>query len=455
MSKQRVSRRRFLQTSSGAALGVGLASGCVGAGRGRPTVAKAAPAAFGPGKATPNEKIVVGFIGVAGRGRHHLSWFGAQDDVEIGAVCDVYRSHLDAAVEQTGGKAKAYSDFRKLLEQRDLDAVVIATPPHWHALITVYACQAGKDVYCEKPMCLLPAEGRAMVKAARENHCVTQVGTQVHSMENYIRTVETVRSGVLGKLTAVRTLLSLNEAPDGIGHPPDSAPPDGLDWDMWLGPAPKVPFNPGRFEHGRHRYFEEYVGSWLHEMGPHIIDLPVWALKAGFPKTVYAAGGKFAINDISTIPDTLEVIFEYDGFVMTWSNMCANSNGHEFQGDPGIKRRLGITFHGVNGTLTADYGTHELIGEGDRLKDIELPEPYLPRPSSHGREFLDCIRTRALPSCDVEKHYPLHVALNLGNLSYKLGRKLEWDAERDEIVNDREANALAQPHYRRPWTLPV
>ncbi len=444
---KRVSRREFLHVSSGAAVGAGLGFGCAS------TRSGTAPAPAGP--VSPNEKIVLGFVGVAGRGSHLMEWFGKHKDVEIGAVCDVYQSRVEEAVGRSGGKAKPYRDFRKLVEQRDIDAVVVATPPHWHPLVSIYACQAGKDVYCEKPVCLTPAEGRAMVRAARRNNRVTQVGTQIHAGENYHRVVEIVRSGVLGKISAVRTLLSLNNAPNGIGRSPDSSPPEGLDWDMWLGPAPKVPFNPGRFQDGHHRFFTDYVGSWLHEMGPHIIDLPFWALELGPPETASAVGGKFATNDMSEIPDTMEVMYEFPGFIMTWSNMCANSHGFTFQREPGITRRLGISFHGVKGTLTADYDRHELIGEGDRLKNATMPDRTLPRSPGHDREFLDCIKSRELPTCDLEKHYPLSVTLNLGNIAFKVGRKIRWDAEREQIVGDNEANSLVQPNYRRPWSLPA
>lgn len=441
---EQINRRKFLQVSSGAAIGAGLAAGC----------ATTQPRAT-PRRVSPSEKIVLGFVGVAGRGGSLMEWFGKNADVEIGAVCDVYQRHLDEAVARSGGKAKPYHDFRKLLEQSDIDAVVVATPPHWHPLVTIYACEAGKDVYCEKPMCLTPAEGRAMVRAARRNRRVSQVGTQIHAGENYRRVVEIVRSGMLGKIGAVRTVLSLNNAPDGVGRPGDSDPPPGLDWDMWLGPARKVPFNRARFEKGHYRFFAEYVGSWLHEMGPHIIDLPYWAMELGPPEAVSAVGGKFATNDISDIPDTMEVMFEFPDFIMTWSNMCANSHGLTFQREPGITRRLGISFHGVNGTLTADYDRRKLIGEGDRLDGVELPEPSLPRSPGHDREFLDCIRSRELPSCDLEKHYPLSVALNLGDIALKVGRKIRWDAKTERIVGDKEADSLVRPDYRRPWSLPA
>jgi predicted dehydrogenase len=414
-------------------------------------------AATKPGKANPSDTVNMGFIGVAGRGSHLLDLFLAFDDVNVAAVCDVYEPHRQRAVEMTKGTATPYHDFRDVLARDDIDAVVVATPPHWHALITVMACEAGKDVYCEKPMCLSPVEGRAMINAARRNHRITQVGTQIHATENYTRVVELVRSGIVGEISCVRSQLNLNEAPGGNlgGLSQITAPPADLDWDLWLGPLEEMPFNPAMFKNGLHRYWAELVGSWLHEMGPHIMDLPMWALQPGHPKKVSAMGGKFATHDDSTIPDTLDVHFDYGDYIVTWSNMCANSHGLAYHRDQGLKRRLGTSFHGTDGTILADYGWHQVVSEADRMDESAMPAKTLPRSPGHGREFLNCIKSRELPSCDVESHYPLHVALNLGNLSYKLGRPIEWDAETETVVGDREANEMMQPNYRGSWKLPV
>ncbi len=444
---EEITRREFLKATSGAAVAVGLAGTAT-------TEATAAPSKA-TRRVSASEKIVLGFVGVAGRGGGHLDWFGRHPDVAIGAICDVYQPHLESAIAKTGGKAKGYHDFRKLLEQKDLDAVVIATPPHWHPLVAIAACQAGKDVYCEKPMCRLPAEGRAMVRAVRATHRVTQVGTQIHAGENYRRVVEIVRSGMLGKITAARVICTMNDFPRGLGHPPDTEPPTGLDWEMWLGPAPKVPFNPMRFQDGLHRYFSDYVGSWLHELGPHIVDLPVWALGLGEPLAVSASGGKYAATDISTIPDTMDVLWEYPGLTMTWMQMSANSFNFGFGGPPDTGRRLGVLFHGTQGTLMVDYDSHQLIGEADRLKEVKLPSPSIAPSPGHEREFLDSVKSRQPPSCNFEAHLPLHTALNLGNVALKAGRKLHWDAAKGEVVGDREAQQLALPAYRSPWRLPA
>lgn len=436
-----LTRREFLKTTGAAAALAGVGLGAL------PGSAKRAQAA------QANEKIVLGFIGIAGRGGGLLNWFQRHPDVEIGAVCDVYEPHLQAAIARTDGKAKGYKDFRKLLEQKDVDAVVIGTPPHWHPLMTICACQAGKDVYCEKPICLYPAEGRAMLKAAQESKCVTQVGTQVHAESNFRRAVEIVRSGALGRISAVRVIVTMNEYPGGLGSSPDTAPPDGLDWDMWLGPAPKVPFNKARFESGNHRYFRDYVGSWLHELGPHIVDLAYWAMDPGEPKAVSASGGRFVANGIGDIPDTMDVLWEYDGFTMSWIHTSCNSFNFGFGGPPDCGRRLGVMFHGTNGTLMADYGSYQVISEADRMKDFQPPAPSIPPSPGHDREFLDAIKSRGNPSCCLEYHLPLATALNLGQIALDSGRKINWDSKAGRITGDREAERLAYPSYRKPWRL--
>lgn len=444
----RLSRRKFLQVSSSAALGAGLASRSA-------TIIPAAASTAGEGKKNPSETIVVGVIGCGGRGMAIMNGFLDNDDVRVAAVCDVYEPHRARGLELAGEGAQGYADWRDLLEHPELDVAVVTTPPHWHPLQTVAACDAGLDVYVEKPIARKPQESRAMLDAARRNNRVTQVGTQIHANENYHRVAEIVQSGVLGHVTAVRNVLSMNETPDGIGQPDFEDPPDNLDWNMWLGPLPEMRFNWAKFNNGLHRYFAELIDSWLHEMGPHIVDLPYWALDLGAPKEISAVGGKFAVDDISTVPDTMEVVYQYDDKIMTWSNMCANSHGLFNHTGEGIQRRLGISFHGSDATLIADYGSYDVISENERVDESDLPEPYLERSPGHIREFLDAVKTREQPSCSLEYHYNIALALNLGNIAFKAGRKIEWDADNETIVGDTEAQELAQANYRDPWQLPV
>ena len=436
-----LTRREFLKTTGAAVAltGVGLA------GASAPVLAQDKPAA-------PSEKITLGIIGVGGRGTGVLGGFMKYPDVQVAAVCDVYEPHLQATLAKVGGDAKGYQDFRKLLERKDIDAVIVATPPQWHPLISIAACEAGKDVYCEKPMSRYPAEGKAMLKAAVNNKRMTQVGTQIHAGENFRRVVEIVQSGALGKICAVRVCCNMNEYP-GINRVGESAPPAGLDWDMWLGPAPKVEFNQARFE--EHRYFKDYVGSWLHELGPHIVDLAYWATGVGEPKAVSASGGRYALDDGSDIPDTLDVLWEYDGFTMSWIHTSCNGFNFGFGGAPDGGRRLAVMFHGTNGTLIGDYGSYQIISDGDKLKDYKAPAPSIPSSPGHDREFLNSIKSRELPSCSFEYHQPLALALDLAHVSLQTGRKLHWDTTAGKVIGDPEAERLCTPTYRKPWVLPA
>lgn len=431
-----MNRRDLLRATGGLAVAAGLATGA---------------------RASANETIVLGIIGVGGRGYGtHLDWFGRHPDVAIGAVCDVHPERVERAVAKTGGKAKGYADFRRLLEQKDLDAVVVCTPPHWHALIAVAACEAGKDVYCEKPLSRFPAEIRAMVRAARDNKRVTQDGTQIHATENYRRCVDIVRSGTLGAVTAVRSFCTMNDDSEGLDNPPDSAPPPGLDWDLWLGPAPRVPFNTARYRDGMHRYFKDYVDSWLHELGPHIVDLPFWALDLPEPTAVTASGGRFATTSIADVPDTMDVIWEFADrrLLMTWSLMQQSAWGFGL-GSTGGGRQHGTIFNGKDASVyLSGYGTPQVVDRsGSPIEGRSYPAVAPPSPGQE-REFLDCVKSRAEPSCSFARHLPLQIALNLAHVALRTGRKLHWDAEKFQVIGDPEATRLLIPDYRAPWKLP-
>ena len=431
-------RREFLKTTGAAVAltGMGLA---------------AAPAFAQDKPAAASEKITLGLIGFGGRAHDDMNGLLQYPDAQVGAVCDVYQPRLDEALAKVGGNAKGYHDFRKLLEQKDIDAVVIATPPQWHPIMSILACQAGKDVYCEKPISRFPAEGRAMLKAAVDNKRMTQVGTQIHAGDNFRRVVEIVRSGALGKIVSVQVFCTMNEFP-GLKKVGTGTPPAGLDWDMWLGPAPMVEFNQNRFD--THRYFKDYVGSWLHELGPHIVDLAYWAMGVGEPKAVSASGGRYALDDDSDIPDTLEVQWEYDGFNMSFIHSSVNGYNYGFGAAPDGGRRLAVAFHGTQGTLIGDYGSYQIYSDGDRLKDFKAPDPSIPPSPGHHREFLDSVKSRRLPSCSFQYHQPMALALDLAHVALNTGRKLHWDSAKGKVIGDAEAQKLCTPVYRKPWTLP-
>jgi predicted dehydrogenase len=354
-----------------------------------------------------------------------------------------------------GGTPKGYADYRECLEKAPLDAVVVASPPHWHALHALAVCAAGKDLYLEKPMTLHVNESLAVRDAVRRHGVISQVGTQIHAGDNYRRVVELVRSGALGKVHTVRTLMVMNQGPEGIGRAQEQAPFPGLDWDFWCGPGPMRPFNPlivdGAYNHCS---FMDYSGGWTPGMAPHILDLPYWALELGHPTRVSTMGGRFVIDDAGDIPDTQEVQFQYPGCTLTWSMSLVNSYGFDFQGAGGIARRLGIYFQGANATLMSDYGEHRLVAEGDRFEDSGQETEEIPGSPGHQQEWLNCIRSRNQPSCCVDYHYRIDVACCLANLAYRLGRSVNFDPEAETIVDDKEAAALLSPVYREPWHFP-
>ena len=271
-----------------------------------------------------NDRVRLGFIGLGNRGDQVLDAFRKQNDAEVVAICDIYEPYLEFAAQKIGTNPKRFKDYRKLLELKDVDAVVIATPDHWHALQTIQACEAGKDVYVEKPISLRVAEGRAMVEAVKRHQRVCQAGLNRRSSAMIRELAEFVRGGGLGKVTAARCFHTQNEWPKGIGKPPDSEPPSGLDWEAWLGPAPKVRYNRNRGLY-QFRWFFDYSGGQITNMGVHYLDVIHWALGQNAPLAVTALGGKFAVADNREIPDTMEAVWHYPGdTLVTYTQFNAN-----------------------------------------------------------------------------------------------------------------------------------
>lgn len=406
-------------------------------------------------KAGANERIHLGIIGCGGMGRANLGACAGQPDVVVTAACDPWKQRRDAVAAQFKQSCKTYNDFREMLDQKDLDAVIVATPPHWHALVAITACKAGKDLYLQKPMTMHLAESLAVRNAVKKHNRVCQVGTQIHASENYRRVVEAIRSGYLGKVSVVRTFNVMNQGPEGIGHDPATSPPAGFDWNLWVGPAPMRPFNRILVSDSYfHCSFMTYSGGWLPGMAPHIIDLPIWALELGYPTAVSCLGGRFVIKDDGDAPDVQEVLWQYPNLTMTWMSSLANSYGFDLHGKPVPERRLGIYFHGVDGTMYCNYGMFKVVAEGDRMKGRELPKPSIPPSPGHEREWLDCIKTRKEPSCCPAYHVKVDVPLVLANFSLRLGRTIRFDPAAEKIVGDEEAARLAKPTYRDPWKFP-
>ncbi|OHB84229.1 MAG: hypothetical protein A2V98_11910 [Planctomycetes bacterium RBG_16_64_12] len=435
-----VSRRQFIgKTAAAGAVGVSA-----------PYFVSARALGEG-GKPGANDRLGIALIGAGGMGRANLENCAKHDDVAVTGVCDVWKERRDALVEKFKESAKPYHDYRELLQQDDVDGVIVATPGHWHALQTIHACEAGKDVYVQKPMTLHLAESLAVKRAAEKHNTITQVGTQIHASANYRRVVEQVRSGNLGKISVVRTFVFYNQGPEGIGTAPAGDPPEGLDWNLWLGPARMQPCNPlaiaGAYPHAS---FMDFGGGMTPGMGPHIVDLPYWALELDYPTTTSSSGGRCVIQDSGDAPDTHEILWQYPQMTMTWMMSLVNGYSFDLQG----KSALGIYFHGTNGTLYANYGLHEIVPEGDRMKDAQTPEESIPPSPGHEREWLDSIKSRRQPSANVSYHNKLNAALSLGTLALKLGRSVRFDPAAEQIVGDDEAARLAVPEYRDPWKFP-
>jgi len=404
------------------------------------------------GKPGANDRLGIALIGCGGMGRANLRNSAKYDDVEVTGVCDVWKERREKVVEKYKESAKPYHDYREMLDQDDIDGVIVATPGHWHALQTIHACEAGKDVYVQKPMTLYLAESLAVKRAAEKHNCITQVGTQIHAGANYRRVVESVRSGNLGKISVARTFVFYHQGPEGIGNPPSGDPPEGLDWDLWLGPAQNKPCNPRAIAGaGPHASFMDYGGGMTPGMAPHIVDLPYWALELDYPITTSSSGGRYIIQDAGDAPDVHEILWQYPDMTMSWMMSLVNGYSFDLQG----KSSLGIYFHGVNGTLYSNYGIHEIVPEGDRMKDTEKPDESIPPSPGHEREWLDSMKSRKQPSCNVAYHNKLNAAIALGTLALKLGRSIRFDPATEKIVDDEEAAKMAVPDYRDPWKFPA
>lgn len=444
-------RRRFVKTASLAAIGA-------------PVIINSSAIA-GNTFTAPSDKINLGIIGCGGLGKANLDACALHPDVVVTAACDVWKERLDPVVDRFKKTCTGYSDYRKLLQHNGLDAVIIATPAHWHAIQAIEAAESGLDIYLQKPMTMHPGESIAVRNAVRKNGVMCQVGTQIHSTDHYRRMVELVRSGNLGHISTVRTFFVMNEAPGGIGSGNNTRNvPEGLDWDMWVGPARMQLFNPNLVKDAfYHCFWMDFSGGWTPGMAPHITDLPIWALDLGYPTETSATGGRYVIKDDSDAYDNHEVIWRYPNLTMTWMQSSVNSHGFAFQGteksglgyETGTRRRLGIYFHGANGTLITDYSSHILIPEGDKMKGMSIPAAAIPASPGQELEWIESIKSRKQPLCNPEYHIKVDLPIQLSILSMKLGRSIKFDPDTERIVGDDEAARLAVPEYRDPWRFPA
>ncbi len=419
-----------------------------------------------------NDRIRLGFIAVGNRGDQVLSAFLTHKDCEVAAICDLYQPYLDFAARKIGASPRQSKDYRQLLEMKDLDAVVINTPDHWHALQTIQACQAGKDVYIEKPLSLCVEEGRRMVDAANKYKRITQVGLQRRSSKFVGEAAEIVRTGGIGKVTAVRAFHIQNEWPKGIGNPKEVRPPADLDWDNWLGPAPKKSYNKNRTFY-RFRWFWDYSGGQLTNFGVHYMDVIQWALGQTAPTAVTAMGGKFAgLEDNREIPDTLEVLWTYpNGTLVTFSQFNASS------APAGINNGQ-IEFRGTTGTLYLQNNGYIVVPEETRMHEFPVNNPTdraSERPwrterqkliepvtgqgagdgtALHARNFLDCIKSRQQTNCNMETGHRSTSGPLIGNIAYRMKAYLEWDGNNEKFTNNNAANRMLRYAYRSPYKFP-
>ncbi len=446
----KITRREFIGDTTKASISAGaLAAGMAAAG-----------AALGAGQkqAAPSDRLRIGLLGVGGQGKADLSAFLRLAQVECPVVCDVDDGRVAEGRRMVAAarskEADGVKDFRKVLERKDVDAVIVAAPDHWHALMTVLACQAGKDVYVEKPLATTIAEGRAMVAAARKFDRIVQVGTQQRSAGHFRDAVAFVQSGKLGRIRATRAWAFLDWK-GNIGYPPDGLAPAGVDYDMWLGPAPQRSFNPMRFHHN-FRWFWDYSGGLATDWGAHMIDVVMWAMNAD-PVGAMAIGGKYGFpDDIRETPDTQQSTIEFPGFSLQWEHMIGCGMGP-------WQREHGCEFHGENGILVVDRGGWEVYSETDRFKQADRVFRMLPIPrqpvggdfhAEHVRNFVECVKTRRTPTADVEIGHKSVIASHLGNIAVRLRRYVKWDPKAERVVGDPEAQALVGRSYRSPWVLP-
>lgn len=458
-------RRKFIASTATAAAGISVSSKILGA----PYIAT---------RRNANDVIRMGFIGVGNRGSQLLTMFRDNKDVEVAAICDVYAPYRDrdrSKVAQryldTGkipklgedlGNYKQYEDFRKLLEQKDIDAVCIATPDHWHAIQTIQALEAGKDVYCEKPLTIALNEGRAMVNAQKRTGQVCGVGLNRRGSTIYQQLEKEVKNDLIGKVTSARAMRISNMYPNGIGQLSPEAPPKDFNWDMWLGPRAKRDYQyniaPYFF-----RWWKEYssqMGNW----GVHYMDVIRWMIGEKAPSAITAHGGKFAVKDDRNIPDTMEVIFEFESGVMI------NFSIHEASSGGGISGGE-VELSGAKGNLVANQNGYSVTparsGQFQTWKKLMEPkEVILDQKRKFGdlgisenstgnliRNFLDCVKSREETWCPLEEGHRSTSFAHLANIALEVGGRIEWDAEKERITNNDAANDLLHYEYRKPWKL--
>ena len=434
------SRRKFLKTTARTAAGVGLLY---------TPFSSVAGSVLGA-----NERVRVGLIGAKGMGYYNLTNALKMEGVECAAICDVDDSVLDmrvADVEKQQGKAPArYKDFRKLIDDKTIDVVIIGTPDHWHCLPFVYACEVGKDVYVEKPLANSIGECELMVKAARKYNRVVQVGQQQRSGTHWMNALNQIKSGRFGQLRKVNVWANFNY---GIGQPiqADSEVPSGVDFDMWLGPAPQRSFNAARF-HGSWRMFWDYGGGLMSDWGVHLLDIALWVkdIKEA-PLAVSASGGNWAFPDHAHETfDTMSVTYQMKDFTISWEHSAGTQHGP-------YGRMYGLAFVCNDATVVIDREGWELFPESN---EGQYKVPAMPKQSGrdshfeHMKNFLECVKSRKDPACTIENARLTALYAHMGNIALRSQSRLVWNEQTKNFGSNASANALITPPYRKPWALP-
>jgi predicted dehydrogenase len=406
-----------------------------------------------------NDRVNVAVAGVRSRGREHVDIFARMPGARVAAVCDIDSAQTERVIplaeKAQAVKPKIYQDYRKLLEDKEVDAVTLATCNHWHALGAIWACQAGKDVYCEKPASHNIWEGRKMVEAARKYNRIVQVGMQSRSIEHKRRAVQLLRDGVIGKVYLAKGLCYKRRK--SIGRTPDEAVPAGVDYNLWLGPAPVRPFNANRFHYNWHWFWDTGNGD-IGNQGVHEMDICRWGLgKTGLPKTVHSSGGKFVYDDDQETPNTQQATFEYDDCQIQFEVRGLLTGGEASVAWDG-SNYIGNLFFGSEGFLSVDStGFQVYLGEKrDLAQSMKPVEPKIWDTGPHIGNFLKAVRSRnqAELSCDIEQGHQSAAMCHLANISYRLGRKLKFDPAGENFGSDYEANQMLARDYRAPFLVP-
>lgn len=428
------SRRDFIQRALAAGTAVAVA----------PRLAVAAPTA-GRAPRSANDKLDLAVVGVGGRGHDNLMGVASENVV---ALCDIDQERLDKAAGEFP-KAKLFRDFRKLLDEVKLDALVVATPDHTHAMPVVWALMRGLDVYCEKPLAHSVYEIRQMRNWATKQNAVTQMGTQIHAEDNYRRVVELIHAGAIGAVSRIHVWQGNSVQPGRRAT--DGNPPAHVDYDLWIGPAPMRPFDVSHF-HFRWRYWWDFGGGILADMGCHYIDLPYWALNLRYATSVEARGEKSYQGD-NDVPDRMRVDFQFPArgeqpsVHLTWYH-----GGWMPEGAEEYQKGAAVLFEGTKGRLLADYGTRKVFLDDGGAPST--PEPTIPKSPGHHREWIEACKSRGPTTCNFDYSGALAETVLLGNVSYRVGgQKLEWDAEQLVATNCPDAAQYVRREYRQGWTL--